>query len=62
MSAPTMFTLVSLLVRAFQAQPAAHRIDPLRHLMERANARAGQDPHDAEELRAAAGAWLRVIR
>ena len=56
-----MFTLVSLLARAFQAQPAAHRIDPLRHLMERANERAGH-PHDAEELRAAAGAWLRVIR
>ncbi|MBK0391415.1 hypothetical protein [Ramlibacter algicola] len=54
-----MFTLVSLLARAFQAQPAPHGIDPLRHLMERANARSG---HDADELRAAAGAWLRVIR
>ena len=53
-----MFTL-SLLARAFQAPPGPQGIDPLRHLMERANARSG---HDAEELRAAAGAWLRVIR
>lgn len=34
---------------------------PLR-LLERAEARAGQDPHDAAELRRAAAAYLRVVR
>ncbi|MGZ5180985.1 MAG: hypothetical protein ACXWC6_08205 [Ramlibacter sp.] len=35
---------------------------PPRQLLERADARAGQDPHQASELRQAALDWLRVVR
>ncbi len=33
-----------------------------RHLMENAQARAGRHPHQAEELRLAASAYLSVVR
>jgi len=35
---------------------------PPQQLMERAGARAGQNPHQASELRQAALDWLRVVR
>jgi hypothetical protein len=57
-----MFTLITLLARALRSEPATGASPSPRQLMERAGARAGQDPRDARELRAAASAWLRVIR
>jgi hypothetical protein len=57
-----MFTLITLLARALRSEPATAASQSPRQLMERAGARAGQDPRDARELRAAASAWLRVIR
>lgn len=57
-----MFTLISLLSRVLRDEPATQDRQSPRQLMERAGARAGHDPRDARELRAAASAWLRVIR
>ena len=57
-----MFPLLAPLARLLQPQTALASRDPLQQLMERAGARAGQDPQQARELREAAAAWLRVIR
>ncbi len=56
-----MFTLTSLLLRVLRPAAAAEG-NPSRQLLERAGARAGHDPRQARELRAAASAWLRVVR
>jgi hypothetical protein len=57
-----MFTLITLLGRVLRPEPVTEGGQSPRQLMERAGARAGQNPRDARELRAAASAWLRVIR
>ena len=58
-----MFTLFASIARLLApAQGDQRPIDPVRRLMERAEARAGQNPRQARELRQAAQAWLRVIR
>ncbi len=45
---------------------SSRRLTPVRsvarHLMEHAEARAGRDPRQAEELRVAARAYLSVVR
>jgi hypothetical protein len=59
----TMNSLFSTLARLLAASPAlapAHGV--ARNLMERAEADAGRDPHQAQELRSAASAYLSVIR
>jgi hypothetical protein len=45
-----------------QTSPAAPVNGVARQLMERAEARAGRDPHAAQELRSAASAYLSVVR
>lgn len=57
-----MFTLFASTARLLHPAMQARRNDPVRQLMERAGARAGQNPRQARELRQAAQAWLRVIR
>ncbi|MFL6692850.1 MAG: hypothetical protein ACJ8GO_07820 [Ramlibacter sp.] len=57
-----MFAFLAPLARLLQPQDANATLDPVQNLMERAGARAGQDPHQAHELRQAAAAWMRVIR
>ncbi len=48
--------------RATYAAPASALPEPARRLMESAEARAGQDPNEAQELRDAARAYLSVVR
>lgn len=59
----TMYTLISLIVRFL---PSAQGVAPVHgvahNLMERAESRAGRHPHQAQELRNAALAYLSVIR
>ena len=58
-----MYTLIASIARLLAPVQGDQRsIDPVRRLMERAEARAGQNPRQARELRQAAQAWLRVIR
>ncbi|MBK8072537.1 MAG: hypothetical protein IPK34_11250 [Ramlibacter sp.] len=61
-----MFSLFASLTQMFSssraAAPAEAGISPARALMESADALAGLDPHQAEELRLAASAWLSVAR
>jgi hypothetical protein len=54
-----MSTLLALF-RLFTTAAPARRRDPVQQLMERAGRR--KDPREAQQLRAAASAWLRVIR
>lgn len=68
-----MFPFLALIARSLST---ALRADPLvssalnaqgntgiaNRLLESADARAGQDPHQAQELREAAHAYLRVLR
>ena len=42
--------------------PAGDTRDVARQLMERAQTGAGRDPHQAQELRNAASAYLSVVR
>ena len=42
--------------------PASASVNVAHQLMECAQASAGRDPHQAEELRSAASAYLSVIR
>ncbi|HEY1103390.1 MAG TPA: hypothetical protein VGE70_08215 [Burkholderiaceae bacterium] len=49
--------------RILQArQQPEETTDVAGQLFERANGMAGSNPHEARELRAAANAWLRVLR
>ncbi len=57
-----MFSLIAQVARFFRSTtvnaPASHA----SALMESADMRAGRGAHDAQELRAAASAWLSVVR
>ena len=57
-----MFHLLALLARFFRPTRQAVDASPAAILMQSADRRAGLDAHHAQELRAAACAWLRVIR
>lgn len=58
-----MYSLISQIARFL---PAATRVAPVNgvahNLMERAEAGAGRDPQQAQELRSAAYAYLSVVR
>jgi hypothetical protein len=58
-----MYSLISQIARFL---PAATRVAPVNgvahNLMERAEARAGRNPQQAQELRSAAYAYLSVVR
>jgi len=57
-----MFSLIAQVARFFRSTtvdaPASHAAA----LMESADVRAGRGAHHAQELRAAASAWLSVVR
>lgn len=57
-----MFQLIALVARFLR--PAVQAVDasPAAILMQNADSRAGLDAHHAQELRAAASAWLSVVR
>jgi hypothetical protein len=57
-----MFHLLALVARFFR--PAVQAVDasPAAILMQNADRRAGLDAHHAQELLAAASAWLSVVR
>ena len=58
-----MYSVFAQIARLFPAaQPVAEDNGVARQLMERAEARAGSNPFQAQELRDAACAYLRVIR
>ena len=58
-----MLRFISHLARSLTSVPRAAPVDGVAHqLLERAEARAGRDPHGAQELRSAASAYLRVVR
>lgn len=57
-----MFSLVAQVARLFRSNHLEAPSSPAAALMERADSRAGLDAHDAQELRAAASAWLSVVR
>lgn len=57
---PVMYALFAQLARLLKATPAAPGV--AARLMESAVARAGTNPQQAEELRIAASAYLRVVR
>jgi hypothetical protein len=55
-----MFSLFALVVRAFRS-PAAESSHAAT-LLEAADSVAGHNAYEAQELRAAASAWLSVVR
>jgi hypothetical protein len=58
-----MYALFSQIVRFFPAfPPPSAQAGVARKLMESAEARAGSNPQQAQELREAAFAYLRVVR
>jgi hypothetical protein len=57
-----MFNLLAQLTRFFSSAADTTPDSPASLLMESADVRAGHDAHDAQELRVAASAWLRVVR
>lgn len=57
-----MFSLISLIVRAFRPLQGRNSDSPASALMESADSSVGRNPHHAHELREAASAWLRVVR
>jgi hypothetical protein len=58
-----MYAFLAPLGRLFSAvKPATSRNGVAQQLMDRAEARAGLDPQQAQELRDAAYAYLRVVR
>jgi hypothetical protein len=58
-----MNSFFALIVRlATPAEEDARGGHPAQQLLERAGARAGQNPRQARELRQAALAWMRVVR
>jgi len=57
-----MTALFAQIARFFLPYPGQFAIGGPQQLMERAEARAGQNPRQARELRRAARAWLSVVR
>lgn len=58
-----MNTLLNQIARLLPVFRAVRENDGVAHqLMESADACAGTNPHDAQELREAASAYLRVVR
>lgn len=57
-----MFHLLALLGRFLRPTAKAADASPAAILMQNADRRAGLDAHHAQELRAAASAWLSVVR
>ena len=57
-----MFHLLALLGRFLRPTAKAADASPAAILMQNADSRAGLDAHHAQELRAAASAWLSVVR
>jgi hypothetical protein len=58
-----VYALIAQIARAFSlVAPRASQDGIARGLMESAEARAGTNPEQAQELRAAACAYLRVVR
>jgi hypothetical protein len=57
-----MYALIAQLARALAPAPRASQDGFARGLMESAEARAGTNPEQAQQLRAAACAYLRVVR
>ena len=58
-----MLRLLVQIARSLTAVPAEVPAHGVAHqLLERAEARAGRDPHAAQELRSAASAYLSVVR
>ena len=57
-----MFSLVAQVARLFRFTTPEVPSSPAALLMESADSRAGLDAFDAQELRAAASAWLSVVR
>lgn len=55
-----MYTLLAAIARILPATPLPGGV--ARRLMESAEARAGTNPRQAQELRCAASAYLRVVR
>lgn len=55
-----MYALLAQIARLLSAAPVPTGV--ARRLMESAEARAGYSPQQAEELRSAAYAYLRVVR
>ena len=60
--AHVMFSLVAQVARLFRFNAPETPSSPAAALMESADSRAGLDAHHAQELRAAASAWLSVVR
>ena len=60
--AHVMFSLVAQVARLFRFNTLETPSSPAAALMESADSRAGLDAHHAQELRAAASAWLSVVR
>lgn len=57
-----MFTFLAQIARLFRAKTLEAPASPAAALMESADSRAGMSAHQAQELRAAASAWLSVVR
>ena len=57
-----MFQLMALVARFLRPTDKAIDASPAAILMQNADSRAGLDAHHAQELRAAASAWLSVVR
>ncbi len=60
--AHTMTRLFAQLASFFRSTADEAPSSPASLLMESADLRAGHDAHDAQDLRVAASAWLRVVR
>lgn len=61
----SMFALIAQVFRPLRSVSeisARVGLSPAAALMESAGTRAGLDAHQAQELRSAASAWLRVVR
>ncbi len=57
-----MFNLLAQVAQFFSSSADKAPDSPAALLMESADVRAGHDAHDAQALRVAASAWLRVVR
>ncbi|RQO41394.1 hypothetical protein DBV14_28405 [Variovorax sp. KBW07] len=57
-----MFSLIAQVARFFRSTPVNAPASHAAALMESADVRAGRGAHHAQELRAAASAWLSVVR
>lgn len=57
-----MFSLISLIVRSLRPLSGQNTDSPAAALMQSADFTEGRNPRHARELRAAASAWLRVVR